>query len=351
MADWFMLPKDLLLLIIEKLNSEFYRIRFRSVCSTWRFFIPKPHNLFPFKLPHFPDFSDSDIEKLEKHSIFLIKPPATPNQQILRPWLVRISPTSTGKFNLWHPLLRHSLNIPSDLRMLDFSQLSVFNMGQIYNLSTPVATFQGDKFEDSVATFQGGEILDIITQDYSGELVMLRRGDDSWTKIPHEAYFYNDIFIFNGRPCVGDKTGWTVMIGSDLSIHLVAEPVHGGFLYGDVKIMVENESELLLVHRSKDFSDGDKPVWIDVYRLDQKEKKWLWLSNLGDTVVFFGRCGSFAASALDLGFDNGNFVIYSNNNDMSIFHLDQRKNSLLSDYQDYFKLFWPPPEWIISRGF
>ncbi|XP_058762301.1 F-box protein SKIP23-like [Vicia villosa] len=355
MADWTMLPKELLQLISEKLNSEFYRIRFRSVCSTWRFSIPKPYNPFPFYLPQFPDSSsssiysrDSDIHKLDKHNIFILKPPTTPNQQTLyRPWLVRISPTSSGKFNLWHPLSRNSLNIPYDSSVLDISQLSVFDIAQMYDLSTPVAVFHGEEFMGSVATFQGEEILDIVTQGYSGEMVMLRHGDDSWKQIPNEAHFYHDICIFKGRPCLADGTGRTVMIGSNLSVHLVAEPVYGGYLYGDIKIMVEYESELLLVHKQGYHHRGD--LRIDVFRVDQKEKKWLRLANLGDTVVFFGQCHSFTASALDLGFDKGNFVIHFNNNDMSIFHLDQRQNSLLSDYPDYLKLFWPPPEWIISR--
>jgi len=62
---------------------------------------------------------------------------------------------------------------------------------------------------------------------------------------------------------VVDKTGRTMMIGSDLDVHLVAEP----FIGGDVKLLVESECELLLVD-SYD-SDGDDDVRIDVLRLDE----------------------------------------------------------------------------------
>jgi len=134
------------------------------------------------------------------------------------------------------------------------------------------------------------------------------------------------------------------MIGSDLDVHLMAEP----FIGGDVKFLVESECELLLVD-SYD-SDGDDDVRIDVLRLDEKEKKWVKLANLRDRVLFLGEGCSFSASASDLGFENGNLIIYVNGKvsgcKMCVFQLDQGRVSLVSDYPDYLKLFWPPPEWI-----
>ncbi|XP_058752464.1 F-box protein SKIP23-like [Vicia villosa] len=224
----------------------------------------------------------------------------------------------------------------------------------------------GGEILDSVATFQGEEILDIFTQEYSGEVVMLHRGYNTWAEISSEPNFFHDICIFKGRPCVANETGRTVIIGSDLSVHLMAEPVCDRFFDGYLHIMVENESELLLVHKTNDLYDSFRDeydnhhvevrVTFEVFRLDQKEKKWLRLSNLGDTVVFFGQCDSFTASALDLGFDNGNFVIYCNDDDdvkseMSIFHFDNHDNYPLPDYPDYLKLFWPPPEWILLKNY
>ncbi|XP_058752470.1 F-box protein SKIP23-like [Vicia villosa] len=186
-------------------------------------------------------------------------------------------------------------------------------------------------------------------------MVMFRCGGNGLTKIPNVAPYYQGMCIFKGRPCVTYQTGRTVMIESDLSVDLVAEPVFGDDLNGDIYIMVENESELLLVHNYEEDYDSDddydKYEPIDAFRLDQKEKKWLKLENLGDTVLFLGQGYSFAISASDLGFDNGNFVIYCNYNryEIRVFPLDQHRTFLLSDYSDYFKLFWPPPEWIASR--
>jgi hypothetical protein len=36
---------------------------------------------------------------------------------------------------------------------------------------------------------------------------------------------------------------------------------------------------------------------------------------------------------------------------MSVFHVDRGRGLPLSDYSDYLKLFWPPPEWIVGPEF
>jgi hypothetical protein len=189
-----------------------------------------------------------------------------------------------------------------------------------------------------------------LKSEISLEPMMFRCGDDSWTMIPNmPTYQGGNVCVFKGRPCVVDKTGRTVMIGPDLTTHLIAEPVFGG----QNKFLVESsEFELLLVDRY----EGLNVVWIDVFKLDEMEKKWIKLTDLGDRVLFLGNGCSFSASASELGFANGNCVIYSTSYSfhglnirkckMSVFHLDQGKVSPLSDYPEYFKLFWPPPEWI-----
>lgn len=148
---------------------------------------------------------------------------------------------------------------------------------------------------------------------------------------------------------MADKDGLTLMIGPDSTVHLLANPVFGG----NVKHLVESECELLLVDRY--ISNGDDGVRIDVFRLDEKEKKWVKLANLGDRVLFLGEDCAFSTSASDLCIGNGNCVIFRDYvlNDFHstevgnrVFHLDQRRISPLSDFPIYSKLFWPPPEWV-----
>jgi hypothetical protein len=73
--------------------------------------------------------------------------------------------------------------------------------------------------------------------------------------------------------------------------------------------------------------------------------------NLGDRVLFLGEDCAFSAKCDG----NENCVIFmddvyrnchSAELGISVFHLDQRRISPLSDFPCYSKLFWPPPEWV-----
>jgi hypothetical protein len=110
------------------------------------------------------------------------------------------------------------------------------------------------------------------------------------------------------------------------------------------KFLVESECESLFLVDCHEIGNraADKDVRFDVFRLDEKEKKWIKLTTLGDMVLFFGGDFSFSTSALDLIVPRGNCLIYRRNFDlqyvdvvlaeMRIFHLDQGRVSYLSDY-------------------
>ncbi|RHN66551.1 hypothetical protein MtrunA17_Chr3g0092331 [Medicago truncatula] len=181
---------------------------------------------------------------------------------------------------------------------------------------------------------------------------------------------FDDVCVFNGQPIAVDGTGRTVTVEPDLSLELVAEAVFDG----GKKFLVESDGELLLVDKYFsslndydviDVDDDDyfgivmgRDVRFDVFRLDEREKKWVEVRNLGDRVLFLGEDCAFSASALDLCIGNGNCVIFrddvfhnfhSNEVGIGVFHLDQRRISPFSDLLGSSELFWPPPEWVGLR--
>ncbi|MCH98677.1 F-box protein, partial [Trifolium medium] len=282
--DWSQLPTELLQLISQKLNSEFYLLRFRSVCSTWRSSIPNypPNHHLPFKLP-VPIGNDS-ICYLVKHNIFFMKPTTITNphqpQQIHQPLLIRIGPNINGKTHLWHPLnLNENLpfHFPDEVVVFDFNHISIVDLGHVFVLKTSIENdpYPHVHYDKVVAATSPGERQPhFVTHDFSRAPCMFRPGDDGWMEIPGlSSCLFGDICNFKGRMCVADDVGKTVMVGSDLSVDLVAAKL----CFGRFRLCVV-ESELLLV----DTTSCDSGAWMDVYRLDEKKKKWGMLSNLGD---------------------------------------------------------------------
>jgi hypothetical protein len=157
---------------------------------------------------------------------------------------------------------------------------------------------------------------------------------------------------------VADENGRTLMIEENLSIFLLAKPVPFG---GKMKFLVESECNLLLVDcygfDTSSYHD-DRKIRFDVFKLDEKKKKWIQLTTLGDRVLFVDHECSFSVSASDLHVAKGNCIIFSRNSPygrhhdlqyaMRIFHLNRDHVSPLSDYPDYLNLFWPPPKWILG---
>ncbi|AES59279.1 hypothetical protein MtrunA17_Chr1g0151701 [Medicago truncatula] len=175
--------------------------------------------------------------------------------------------------------------------------------------------------------------------------------------------YLGDICIFKRRPYAINRIGKTITVGlDDLNAWLVAEPPESDsepLLGGNKKFLVESEGKLLLVviYEFLGFASGDSVFWIKVFRLDEKARKWVKLTSLGDRVLFLGNGCLFSASASELSVTKGNCVIFIddaflhfNCKNMQygncVFDLDQRQLTPLSDCPEYFNLFWPPTEWI-----
>jgi hypothetical protein len=314
-ADWSQLPKDLLNLISQRLNNELDLIRFRSVCSIWHTSIPNHHNILPFKFP-LVKFSYTyiiDIDSinnkdntsfchLSKNNIFLIKPKQQQEDQTLRPWLIRIVQSSIGKTQLHHPLSRDPFHFP---HVLDFNRFSLLHLGCMFTADDNFLEPSPFRFmypEKVVAVTGHGKTPIVLGKlTFAPQPGLFKCGDETWKVIPDMSIKFGDICFFKGRPYVVDKIGRTFMIGSDDSnVHLVAEPLIDG---GDIKFLVDREGELLLVDIYECFCSefpGPDAIRVDVFKLDEKEKKWVKLTTLGDSVLFLGNDCSFSASASDL---------------------------------------------------
>ncbi|XP_024634445.1 F-box protein SKIP23 [Medicago truncatula] len=161
-----------------------------------------------------------------------------------------------------------------------------------------------------------------------------------WKPISDMSTKYVDICVFKRRFYLVDNTGRTVTIESDSSVQLVDNP----FIPGDRKLLVESEGALLLVNIYENL------MTFNVFRLDEKNKKWVKLMSLRNRVLFFVNGCSFSASASDLCVAKGNCVIFIDDayNICTYFYnycLDRSQPLSVSEYFEYLSLF-SAPEWI-----
>ncbi|PNY07727.1 F-box family protein [Trifolium pratense] len=404
-ADWSKLPKELLQIISEKLNCEFHELRFRSVCSSWRSssIPPKNHLLnLPSKFPY-PSKNNNNTSTypIFKRTIFLINPPPNQQQQqTLNPWLIKIGLDSRGRTSLWNPLsrdkqLRLRFQLP---HYFDFNQLSLFKLGHEFVIGDFPSVYPNESYstenshfmkkvvayDDTLNSGNDRSCSVLLTIHISGKLAIFRSGDQQWMIMPEmPPNPYTDVCVFNGRPIAVDSAGRTVVVGSDLSLDLVAEAVFGG----DTKYLVESDGELLLVDKysnrvgqfrqfrqfeRSDYEQSDlfsfgadderdyvigieRAVRFDVFRLDENDKKWVKLTNLGDRVLFLGKDCAFSVKASNLPMANGNCLIFRDDDygrdlhstglGIDVFCLDKQQILPLSSLPRCSNLFWPPPQW------
>ncbi|XP_062177489.1 F-box protein SKIP23-like isoform X2 [Alnus glutinosa] len=396
MADWSQLPKELLGLIAERLNSPFYQLRFRSVCSSWRSsFSPRPLLRLPGRFPFIQGDGITDSTwgfHLSRRTIFLIRSPdarsqTPPNSS----WLVKVEEIHPSRMRLLNPLSRVQLKpLPTSFpNAMDLTYFNVLELGQEYVL--PFGDSFGDLgnlYMEKVAfmSLGCGEINEeflLLTIHVSGKLAFFKSGDKRWTIID-DMPSYDDVILFQREFYAVDDTGRTVLLGLSLDVSLVAESVYGG----DKKFLVESNGELLLVdmYLSEGYVDvgdgfdidvyevfdeyvGERTVRFKVFRLDIEGKRWVEVDSLRDQVLFLGDDCAFSASMAELslsGCIKGNCVLFPDNffymrgeggssvsdgvfkgPDICVFDLDNDSIALLGDCPEYSRLFWPPPDLVV----
>ncbi|XP_024161660.1 F-box protein SKIP23 isoform X1 [Rosa chinensis] len=388
MADWSLLPKELLEDIAKRLGSSFYLLRFRSVCSSWRSSIPSRPRRLPGRFPFLTNYGISDSAlgfHLSKRTVFLIGPPESPDR-----WLVKIEEDVPGRMHLLNPLSRLPLSpLPEAFpKVLDLSRFWIFDLGEEYVLHCvnfrPLVNALGGAanlyMEKVVFMCLGDESSDfvLLTIHVSGRLAMFKSVDKKWTIIHDMPSPYDDVMLFKGQFYAVDGTGRTVVVGLDSNNpSLAANPVYGG----DKKFLVESRGELLVVDmylstdQEVDWDDDDevsqvqldgciyeRTVKFKVYKMDEAAQKLVQMKSLGDRVLFLGDDCTFSASASELSGCKGNCIYFTDNffytsgeeegtfkgRDIGVFDLDNGTIAPLSDYPESSKLFWPPPVWLSS---
>ncbi|KAL3613917.1 hypothetical protein CASFOL_041991 [Castilleja foliolosa] len=390
MADWSILPTELLHLISQHLPASIDLLRFRSVCANWRAAASPP----PSTVARFPILPNSGISEtswgfhLSKRTIYSLQPPLANEPS----WIIKLERDFPARMHLLNPIAGSQFNpLPVNFpRVFDFFNTRVRELGVEYALQyinfRPTANSIGEAgnlYMEKVAFMNNSDGgFTILTIHVSGKLVVLKSGDEKWKLVDDMPLPYDDVILWEGKFYGVDNTGRLVLVNTvDLNVTVVANSVFGG----DKKFLVDLNGELVLAdtylsvgpvddlgfNEGVDFYEeldcvmSERTVKFKVFKLDGNAEKWMEVSDLGNMILFLGDNCTFSASNIEAFGDDrckGNCIVFtdqyctgesdgeSKSRGVGVFDMESGSIEPIGDRVGYSKMFWPPPDWVYSTA-
>ncbi|OMO91934.1 hypothetical protein COLO4_18003 [Corchorus olitorius] len=384
MADWAQLPPELLTLIAKRLEIRSDVLRFRSICTSWRFIsqpkiYPIPRNL-PLKAEGRCEY---DLDNIVRNTFFLVRLPGTGTHKNRtdpgRCWLLKIKDGSTDGVGvrLLRPFSHTELkSLPENFpKVLDLTKFQVIELGHeffgLYKIYVdhPIEP-QYREYTRKVALMWPNSsnsddfIILALFRFFVEYLAFMRSGEKQWTLI-RNVRDVQDFTCFNNKFYAIEQEGRTIVVDQFLNVSFlenVGSPTGKRFLVesGDDLLAVEMAFHTVFCNNSL----ADKVNGFSIYRLNEEEQKWVEMGNLGDRIVLISSGQAISLSCSELCLDRGNLIIYSagpyvnlrqclpENEDEEVtlvFDLGTKTASPLESFPSIRNLFWPPPDWLTSR--
>ncbi|KAH9626372.1 hypothetical protein KSS87_015363 [Heliosperma pusillum] len=391
---WSDLPEELLSTIANFLTSNpnlLNTLTFRSVCNSWRNSCPPfshPSILSPllplsvnrFRPPFYLPYSTLD----SKITVTVIYTLHRPNvlSSIPHTWVLFVDEFEPGKVKIRLPFSKGSYNMnsffPDFVNLFDFD---VHEIGRFYNLS--YSYFYNDRLcvklekprfcsEDVVKVVLFGDGSAAVALFQGGKLGLCRLGvgvfkEGQWEVIHcGKGFRFDDIVEYKGGVLGVDRRGRVYEVGYSTS---EIKPVVRSVARGDGRRnrLVESLGRLYLVVRC-DVGSETNGVTFKVYELNERRRKWVEVSGIGDRVFFFGVEFSLSVSAQELFFRKNCILfkqhsfqsykgevdddaMFSNSGrnvlDIVVCHLDDASHAgAIECERGYSDTLWPPPAWI-----
>ncbi|XP_010477535.1 PREDICTED: putative F-box protein At5g60060 [Camelina sativa] len=318
-SQWSNLPLDILELISNCLDHDGSSdtvdlICLRSVCATWRLFLPLSDNKnslskFPKYLPFWSSSSSSTsgFFILKQSSVYKLEAPLMNSST----WLVKLQETtSPGKMRVLDLFSNDRISFlpekfPENIDLQEFHVRLVrraYRMEYANNGGGEMSSCFWSLNSEKVVILSSGEegsATAIMAIHSGGKLGFLKSGNEERWRILDNSWnvIYEDIMMLHRENCciVVDDKGKTVIYDVDFKVsdlgHLAEGLVGGG---GHKKHLVEPPGgEVLLVDkyvkRVWSISEQSKSaVEFRVYKLNREEKRWEEVRELGDVALFIG---------------------------------------------------------------
>ncbi|CAA0362929.1 unnamed protein product [Arabidopsis thaliana] len=265
MADWSLLPNDLLELIVGHLETSFEIVLFRSVCSSWRSVVPplnhsrclgiKTHDISFNAGFSFNGQPTDEYCTLKNIPIYLVKFWTPFGDDYL---LAEMREREGGEPKL--------LLSPLSSNGIKYGMAPQSSMQITYAEKHPIRYRYGlpchlwDKLE-WVEFTERVEFLKLDSEDsrdfavlFAGgmrNLVMYRSRNMSWTRVVEypETYSYQDLVAFKGKFYALDSSRRGRVFVVEVSLEVTEIPSVGGSQQSSKESLVQSGEELLLVQR------------------------------------------------------------------------------------------------------
>ncbi|GMP99044.1 hypothetical protein CsSME_00046682 [Camellia sinensis var. sinensis] len=262
-VQWSTLPKDVIPILSNRLETRIDLLRFRSVCRSWRSSSAASLSSPPLSLPNLP-FPFSPLAADPRRgtftaaatTVFLLQPFDEIPHRTTSHYLIKVE--EDAKTRLVCPVsdlvqTRFPAGFPKEVNLLEFC------ISQVHNSYT----------------FRTLELLNCkpieaglpFMWDLDGRLAMLRVGDDSWTPIHTRHFVCDDVIVYKGNFYTVDRSGRAFVLGPNMNLIEIAPPPTNENGKKKKKHLVESIGDLLLV--DKFFELHERNVF---YYKDGKER-------------------------------------------------------------------------------
>ncbi|CAA7032994.1 unnamed protein product [Microthlaspi erraticum] len=303
MADWSLLPEDLLHIISTHLENCFDVVHVRSVCSSWRSTIPFPCSLLSSSYS-IPTFNKDSLENkgfctFEKIPLFLFRV-RTPSAAAAEYFLGGIGQgprdESEDQTELSSPIqCSVKLKIPrSDQTFVNMLDCQILSLGYQYTMIGVV--FLPLEKEEFVMLLKHYEALWVLkSAEMKWKLLENVPKKSCWKVVAFRGKFYAS---YEGKVVVIDP------YSLDVTLLIPLQPLE------PLQYLVPcGSDEVFLVEKCM------RSFILRVSRLDEEAGKWVEVTDLGDRVLFIRDLGNVCCSAKELPDGcgvSGNSILFTN---------------------------------------
>ncbi|GAA0161711.1 hypothetical protein LIER_17964 [Lithospermum erythrorhizon] len=370
LSSWSDLPEEILAKIKTHLESSDIT-RFRCVCPSWRSSTPILKTTFEF-----PDvLLDKKTEKvshLSQITIYCFQPLIQPSTSPPS-WLVAIEFVD-GKRRFLNALTSSRIEsnpalIPKELNLCNFHITELHKVCGVQNEdATRKALLVSSQYYD--------ETLLVVC---ASELVFYKLENNHWIVLQEiDGMEFTDIELYQGRVYGVSYEGHTVVFDSSLDAieigpHLLPDDEDDACFHfiessGDLFVVEFNElNENGARNRSRSLFiyllGKNELLPVKIHKLDVEENRWVEVTHLNDKVFVLALefPWSFSLPSQQIPGGMKNCIIslaidsddeYDSDDDTfvpetySVWDIERNKHDGL--FQEFGRLFWPPPNWLIT---